>query len=224
MRALLRACQSEAAPTGNGARRNRRHVQKRGGLVPVLAWVAVCVSGTACVVLDGSTARAAGPQFTVRHDARKIISIGGLRVSGVTGGAARARFGEPSNVRELFGGTSCVVEWRPIGLAIVFGDLSGANEACGGGGRVDTFSIHGAAAQQRWRTQTGLRIGAASSRVPHLYPRARRHGSAWWLITERSFLGGNCSPPAGCRFAVLRAVVTRGRISSIRGVVGGSGE
>jgi hypothetical protein len=119
-----------------------------------------------------------------------VVRVGGFETSEPTVSAARATFGAPTGFSDArSGGNTCVVGWRALGLSIVFGDLSGANDACGDGGLADTVVIKGAAGADRFQTNKGLRVGQTIARLRTLYPRASRHGSSWWLATGKSFIG-----------------------------------
>src|SRR4051794_36457593 len=89
---------------------------------------ALLVAAAACVWAP--TAGAAPRPATLVFGADRVVRLGALKVSHPTTGAARAHFGDPSNVRELAGGTSCVMEWRAIGLALQFTDYN-ETDACG---------------------------------------------------------------------------------------------
>jgi hypothetical protein len=162
--------------------------------------------------------------FSVQVRDGRVFSLGGFHPTrNAYLRAAVRRFGEPTNRRLRYGGTACLVEWRDIGLAMWFGDLSGAGAACeNDGGLADSATIKGRRARP-WRTSTRVRIGTPSARVPALNPGAALHGSSWWLATGRTLIG-DCSIPSGCPYPVLEARVTNGRVSSLRAAIGAAGE
>lgn len=72
-----------------------------------------------------------------------------------------------------------------------------------------------------WRTPRGLRVGDSRARMLRLYPGARYRGGAypgWWLHSAQLPYGG----PGPSQ--IVWALVTRGRVSSIRVWLGGAGD
>jgi hypothetical protein len=72
---------------------------------------------------------------------------------------------------------------------------------------------------ERWHTARGLHVGDGLRRLKRLYPSARRHGLAYWLVTGRSIFG-----PRPSRYPVLAAAVRSGKVSSFTLNVGAAGE
>jgi hypothetical protein len=116
-----------------------------------------------------------------------------------------------------------VAQWRDIGLSVIFADYSGANDACGDTGRTQVVIIKGLAGGESFQTNRGLRVGNTVARLRTLYPRAGRHGTRYWLLAGRSFIGGDC-PRRGCPYAVAEARITGGRVSSLRLSIGAGGD
>lgn len=174
-------------------------------------------------VLTAVALPASAQGATVEIGKTKIVRVAGFDTTDPTGKAARKAFGAPTGVDQRYGGNTCVVSWRRLGLSIVFGDLSGSNDACGDGGLADTVVIKGAAGAKSFQTNKGLRVGQSVTRLRKLYPRASRHGSSRWLATGRSFIG-DCSPPSGCAYPIAEARTARGRVSSLRLVIGAAGD
>jgi hypothetical protein len=79
------------------------------------------------------------------------------------------------------------------------------NDPCGDG-LAQTLEIDGILSD-RWRTLSGLRPDMPASAIRKLYPRARKHGNAWWLITAYSPIGD------GGYFAPITAKVKDGQVT-----------
>lgn len=107
----------------------------------------------------------------------------------------------------------CRFVWPAIGLTIQAESFA-AGDPCA---FVQTVTISGPHAQ-RWRTTRGLRVGASFTTLRHLYPSTSRHGLVWWLTSTRSPFGDGATVP------VISAIVRNGRVTALRGVVGGAGE
>ena len=171
---------------------------------------------TGALVLPASAVAA-----TVELGKTRVVRVGPLSMTNPDGVAVREAFGTPNTTSERYNGTTCVAQWRGIGLSAILGDLSGANDACGDTGRIQTITIKGQAGGESFHTDRGLRIGQTVTRLRKLYPRAGKHGAGYWLLTGKSFIG-DC--PRGCPYAVAEARVTRGRVSSLRLAIGAAGE
>jgi hypothetical protein len=65
---------------------------------------------------------------------------------------------------------------------------------------------------------SGLRPDMLASAIRKLYPRARKHGNNWWLITAYSPIGD------GGYFAPITANVKNGQVIGFDVWVGGTGE
>jgi hypothetical protein len=167
---------------------------------------AVTVAACAVAALEGLPA-SAGAQtrsFVVRGDTR----IGAYRVQadGTLGGAIEA-FGEPTGIRRR--GLSCTAVWQPYGLTIRFYNLGGENPCSPRFGYFNKAVMR----STRWRTASGLRIGAPARSITRLHPRATWHlgtrgfwPSGWWLVTRYSIYG------EGSYFPGLLAELGNGRV------------
>jgi hypothetical protein len=144
----------------------------------------------------------------------RVLAIGDFKPArDPTYGAAVAVFGEPAKERGRAGANSCIVNWP--GLRITFANF-GVGSACDRDlGRSQSARAHGG----RWRTRRGLKVGARLRRLRRLYPHARRHGRAWWLVSGVSNIG-----PRPHRYPVLAAVVRGGRVTSFTISIGAAGD
>jgi hypothetical protein len=177
----------------------------------------VCALALFCSVPP--VADAATPSATLVFASDHVVRLGKFRPSHPTIAAAQAHFGEYSNSRELFGGSSCVIEWRNIGLAIKFADY-GSSDACGATGLAQSVTIKGRGARAAFRTAAGLRVGDPQAHARALYPRAERHGSTWWLAQAKNYIG-SCN---GCPYGVVTAKITKGHVSSLHAWIGAAGD
>jgi serine/threonine protein kinase len=109
----------------------------------------------------------------------------------------------------------CILHWINIGLRVHFVTLFG-DDPCGEG-RAQSLEIDGILSD-RWRTLSGLRPDMPASAIRKLYPRARKHGNAWWLITAYSPIGD------GGYFGPITAKVKNGQVTGFDVWVGGAGE
>lgn len=138
-----------------------------------------------------------------------------LRVLAASGGGARLagwalrrhplavgqrRLGAPTSRRVARGG--CLVRWPELRAAALLVDEA---ETCQG----DEGSVRWArVAGSRWQTQRGLAPGDALSRLRELYPRTRRRGGRWWLVSGRD-------PGSSRRVARLSAEVRGGKVRAL---------
>jgi hypothetical protein len=145
----------------------------------------------------------------------RVLAIGDFRPErDPTFGAAVAVFGEPASERSRFMGRGCTVNWPRPGLRIVFANF-GTGSACERDlGRSQNARAYG----EQWRTKRGLKVGARLRRLRNLYPRARRHGRSWWLVTAVTLIGQEGPYP------VLAATVRGGRVRSFTVSIGAAGD
>jgi hypothetical protein len=123
-------------------------------------------------------------------------------------------FGRPLRLRPL-GSTACRAYWPKLKLVILFANFGGGSACSGALGKAQSVTI---GASPRWRTARGLKVGQTVAHLRRLHPRARRHGSRWWLAAATSQFG------EGGRYAVLAARTSGGRVSGFAGWVGAAGE
>lgn len=88
-------------------------------------------------------------------------------------------------------------------------------------GLAQTAVIKGRAGR-RWKTARRLRLGHSERQIRRRHRRATNHRNGWWLYTARTQIG-DC-PARGCLFPVVRAKVSRGRVSSFRIIIGAAGD
>jgi hypothetical protein len=146
----------------------------------------------------------------------RVLAIGDFKPArDPSYGTAVAVFGEPAKERARAGAGSCIVNWPGPGLRITFANF-GVGSACDRGlGRSQSARVYGG----RWRTRRGLKARARVGRLRRLYPHARRHRRAWWLVTAVSIFG-----PRRHRYPVLAAVVRAGRVRSFTLWIGAAGD
>ena len=151
-------------------------------------------------------AHASAISFVVRGDTR--IGTFAVKADGRLSGAIRA-FGEPDSMRGR--AESCTASWSSYGLTIYFYNLGGQNACSPQYGYFSRAIMRG----DRWRTASGLRIGAPARRIRHYYPRAAWHSgerhfwpSGWWLVVRPSPFGPGDVPYPG-----LLAETRNGRVS-----------
>lgn len=134
-------------------------------------------AGIAALLICGLAQSSRGGLVIVRDK-----SVGGVRMGSKLARATSA-LGAPDTMRRV-SRYECRAVWRPIGLTLVFVDLSNGNPCRVGGMLVAT------ATSTQWRTDRGLRVGDRVSRVRAHYPRARHFTTApyggWWLITRHT--------------------------------------
>jgi signal peptidase I len=172
-------------------------------------------------VISPSSVHAA-VSFVIRATAKRI-DVGGYRIwdpgsrKGPTYAGALTAFGGARSCRFGHDRADAVVRWPALGVTAEFttlGLISKGGNACTRPREVflDHLTITGG----RWTTTLGLRLGDPLSKLLRLYPRARRHGSSYWLITETN-------PAVGSQ--PLFAVGTRrGHVASFLFVVQAEGE
>ena len=68
----------------------------------------------------------------------------------------------------------------------------------------------------RWSTNKGLRVGASVARLKQLYPKAKLHGSMYWLVPRFTQATGS--------YPGLAATVAGGKVSSFQVIYGAGGE
>lgn len=161
----------------------------------------------ATVAFMSAGAAQAAPSFVIQNDTR--IGSFAVKTDGSLAGAIRA-FGRP---RVRRGGEACTATWTQHGLTMSFYNLGGGNPCTPRFGRFSKAVVHGT----RWRTDTGLRIGMASTSIRRYYPRATfKRGlrfywpSGWWLVTRRELFGGGGTYPG------LLAETRGGKVISFR--------
>lgn len=168
------------------------------------------VAATALLATAGAGTATADFEIHVRGDGR-IARLGELADPAAASlPVARRAFGDPrptQRAQEL-----CPARWPDIGLLINFVDLGGGNP-CTSEGNAQSARVTTA----RWSTARGLHVGDRLARLRELYPKATRHGRAWWLVSRRSPFGEG-------RFAPLAAVVADGRVRALEVWIGGAGE
>lgn len=97
-------------------------------------------------------------------------------------GAAIEAFGIPSSVR-YDGPGACRAYWSSRRISALFyyrDETQRARTRCGHVGRLDWF-ITGSPS---WRTNAGLRVGDATSRVRSLYPTSALRKDRLWVLTR----------------------------------------
>jgi hypothetical protein len=156
-----------------------------------------------------ATAHAQAPSFVVQAD----VKIGRFAVKrdGTLGGAQRA-FGRPTSTRRTQQ-VACIAAWAPYGLTINFYNLGGQNPCSPRYGFFARAFLQGS----RWRTASGLRVGASVAVLRRLYPAARFYAgvrgerpAGWWLVTRTTPFGLGGSYPG------LLATTRRGAVSSFQ--------
>lgn len=110
-------------------------------------------------------------------------------------------FGTPT---EIVGGDdeACELVWGDLGLSIHFANFGGG-EACGREGRVATFELVGASAEQAgWRIGRGVRIGDSVDTIRNAYFGTRENGSEFVLVESPSAIGSGGTIPVVSGYAV----------------------
>jgi hypothetical protein len=140
--------------------------------------------------------------------------------------AAVSAFGRETTCRRLRKLSSfAAVEWRPIGLRMVFGSY-GAGGARPCRARRAVFLDNARAYGKEWQTGLGLKVGDPVSKLRRLYPHAtlrtyRRSVPAvrgWWLVLRTSRV------PDFHHYPVLLATAHGGRVTSLVVNVHGEGD
>src|SRR5215208_3288543 len=148
------------------------------------------------VAVPGSGAHTGASTLVIQGD----HVVGGLRMARGTATQAVTRYGAPTLKRAQ--GQSCLVTWRPLGLAISF--LSFEGQPCTKGvAVVATVTNRG-----RWRTALGLRVGDTVARLRTLFPHAVRHTTqpaGFWLVPRRA-----CAEVGGQPYPGLLARIRNG--------------
>jgi hypothetical protein len=136
-----------------------------------------------------------------------------------TGSPAEAAnaFGPPSYVlpRDEF----CVHEWRDLGLLINFANLGGL-DPCTADVRAAGIELKDEfAAQARWKTDRGVRVGMSLQELRDIYPDARTQsfpglGTVVALISSQALVGVEGAGP------VLSARIAEGAVDELRMLVG----
>jgi hypothetical protein len=179
--------------------------------------------------LAAVSAAQAGTSFVMRVSPKRI-DVGAYRIwdpgskrMGPTYAGALAAFGRARTCSLVFNKflgrdrTFADVHWPGLGVTAEFttlGGLSAGGTACTKPRGV--YLDHLTVSDNRWTTALGLRVGDPISKLLCLYPRARRHGSRYWLITESN-------PAVGTR-PLFSANVSKGRVASFLFIVQAEGE
>jgi hypothetical protein len=181
----------------------------RRRLILTLATMALAAPATAQARPDTIEVRGSATGFG------RVLAIGDFKLArDPTYGAAAAVFGEPASERPRYMAKNCIVNWPGPGLRITFANY-GVGSACDRDlGRSQSARAYGG----QWRTKRGLKVGARLRRLRDLYPRARRHGRSWWLVTAVTLIG------QGGRYPVLAATVRGGRVRSLTLEIGAAGD
>jgi hypothetical protein len=183
----------------------------------VAAAATLAVPAAAVAARSGHAAHTVSDR-TIRLSGDRVVGIGPFKPlsdrDGTLRGGIRA-FGQPSTITSLGGGVGCDVRWRGLGLAARFAYFGSGGTACQGAyGRLQRATV----TSRAWRTEGGLRVGDPSSTIRKRHPDARFRNRNWWLHTGSSEVGG------GGEFPVLRAVVSRGRVTALTMQVGAAGD
>lgn len=166
----------------------------------------------ALTAVPATTARAA--PLEIRPGKLGVKSIGNLRPQRTPlVGAAQFIFGRPSSQKA--DGAACTMRWAPIGLKITFANFGapGKSTCAPRVGKAQSFRATG-----DFVTWRGLKIGARRAAVKRRHPSAERHARGYWLKTAKSPFGD------GSRYAVVKAVVKKGRVVAFYGWIGAAGE
>jgi hypothetical protein len=176
-------------------------------------------TATALVLALGLTQSARAGQMIVKARSDGTVSLDGFHPrSEATLGAASDVFGDPDSSRGHFNATECRVRWASLSLTIEFANFGG-QDACDPDYGYANFAVIKGPHSRQWVTSAGLRTGDSVERLRHRYPHASRHGSSWWLVTGISNVGCNA-----CRYAILRATTSSGRVEALRLAIGAAGD
>ena len=158
------------------------------------------------------------PSHTIRTSDGVVARIGTFRPSRAPTLAAASRAFGRASTRTLIGNNACSVTWSKLRLRILFANFGlpgpGMTVCSDTGGAAQRFTARGS----RFRTWNGLRVGQQSEEITARHPSAEFRGGTWWLRTAVSPFGDEEEYP------VVEAVVSRGRITAIRGWIGAAGD
>ena len=150
---------------------------------------------------------AASPSFVIKGD--EWIGTFAVKKNGTLGGL-EAAFGKPGRLTPTQDG--CTALWGSIGLRVSLYNLAGGNPCKPKTGFHSTSVMTG----KRWSTNKGLRIGDAVARLKALYPKAKLHGSQYWLVPRFTQATGS--------YPGLAANVVAGKVSAFQVIWGAGGE
>jgi hypothetical protein len=176
--------------------------------------------------------RWSGKAFEFRSDdasANRTINISSDDVERV--GKFRPATGSPAEAADAFGPPSyvvprdelCVHEWRDLGLLINFANVGGL-DPCTADVQAASIELKDEfAAQARWKTDRGVRVGMSLEELRNIYPDARTQsvpglGTVVALIESKALVGVEGAGP------VLSARITEGAVDELRMLVGTSPE
>ena len=147
------------------------------------------------LVMAATREPASATSFIVRGNSK--IGAFAVKADGTLFGAIRA-FGNPDSLRGRR--ESCIAVWGAYGLTIHFYNLGGQNACAPQYGFFSRAFMRG----KRWRTASGLRIGAPVRLILRYHPRATWHPgeryfwpSGWWLVVRTSPYGPGDTPYPG---------------------------
>jgi hypothetical protein len=186
--------------------------------VPLLAAAALLTVPALAQAQQDTTARATA-LHTIRTSGGYVNRIGAYRPWRDPSLAAAERVFGPASVRTLIDDSACRVDWRRLRLRILFanfgGDRPGETTCSPRGGNAQAFTVRG----RGFRTWKGLRVGHRSDAILDRHPLAEFRQSSWWLRTAISPYG-----PGEQEFGVVRAIVSGGRVTAIKGWIGAAGD
>ena len=136
-------------------------------------------------------------------------------------------FGDASQCRLVNGGWMGIPVWYSAGfrMNVVSYGYVGSGTPCSEPAEhwIDRITVTG----RRWRTRSGLRVGASVATLRKLYPQAQRHrgfAPGFWLVAQRQrCVIGDCESKYET-VPHLVAKVRRGRVSAFVIHVGAQGE
>jgi len=178
----------------------------------------VAVLATAAILVLAAAPAAGARSFVLRATGSTtgpgdVQAIGDFKPpSGASVRRAVRVFGEPTFRRG--GGEICRIGWARFGLRIRFQNFGGF-DSCGPRGLAQKAIV---SADDRWRTEAGLRLGDRVARLRRLYPKAKR--------TLRGFRLVEAILPFGrpVAYAVLGARVRDGRVVAFTLFIGAAGD
>jgi hypothetical protein len=187
--------------------------------VVVLALVLAPVAGAAV----GADPHLIRTSATIQH-------LGGWRIERdpTLRGAIRA-LGRPTSCRLLGGPDHALAVWRPLGVAVelrTYGSLRVGETGCTAPGHIQVDHVR--VTSRGWITSLGLRVGASTAKLRHLYPKARvkKLGAlprAYWLVTRWGSCVGLCDAPR-TTIPVLLAEVRGDKVAAFYLHVGAEGD